>query len=242
VSELGERALFERLCEPSSAYTLTQEAISDPERCSELSRLAQAWLDVEEPLERALSLHLTRALGLRSVALSIPQRLSQGWMEVKNPLWGRSVERATPALDGVSPFAKPVAYYARPSLAETALRALFNLSPHAHPARSAGLSWGLEALQREPALISALWEAWPAERSLLPLAEHLGGLLTLTPSVGETLAVRLALLHLDEAVQICEALSGLDEQSLAPLREALHKQLLRVKRVRLWVSCREALR
>ena len=239
---MDERALFERLCEPTSAHLLTQEAICDSERCAELSSLAQAWLDTEEPLQRALSLHLIRALGLRAVALSIPVRLSEGWMKVKNPLWGRPVERVTPVVDVVSFFAQPIAYYAQQTLAETALRALFTLSPHAHPARTAGLNWGLEALRYEPRLISALWEAWPAERSLLPLAEHLGALLTLSPSVGEALAVRLALLHLDEALPICEALSGLSEQSLTPLREALHKQLLRVKRVRLWVSCREALR
>lgn len=144
--------------------------------------------------------------------------------------------------DGVSAFAVQVPFHAYPTLAETALRGLFYLSPHAHPARAQGLSWGLSALNTEPLLITTLWEAWPAERSLLPLKPHLGDLLTQSPSEGRALAVRLALLHPDEALELCEALSELEEVNLGPLYEALHKQLLRVKRVRLWVECREALR
>ena len=81
------------------------------------------------------------------------------------------------------------------------------------------------------------------------LGEHLLTLLSEAPRLGEALATRLALLRREEALPLCEALApqlkGLNAQErervVTPLREALHKQLMRVGQVRLWVACRALL-
>ena len=227
------------LSEPSSARELVQRAVMDPQRCDELSALALSWLD-EATKRRALALHLIRALNLRASALELSARLDQGWIGQANPLYGLSAT-ASLELDGVSRFASPVAYHASPTLAETALRVCYDLIPQAHPRYQEALSWGLSSSDHEPQLLRPLWEAWPAHERLTPLLPHLKTLLSADPSIGRALAIRVALFHPNDAPIITEGLSGLDLESLAPFRESLEKQLMRVKRVKLWVTCRESL-
>lgn len=237
-----EEEVLIRLSKPDSNDQLIQEAISDENYCELIQHYAQKWLSEDRVLHHAYALHLIRALGLRSLAIENVHLLKEQWIHLENPLFNRALSRQSPSCDGVSFFVSPVAYYALPTFAETALKVLFELIPRRHPAYMLALKWGLEALKQEPTLCFLIWEAWPVEDSLLPLSDYYSLLCDQDPSIQEALAIRIALFHPSEALEICDVFKRNTALDIQPFTHALHKQLMRVKQVKLWVQCRERLK
>lgn len=159
----------------------------------------------------------------------------------------RRAERAA-MRDGVSHFAPLQEVYAHSTLGESALTLIAEIAPPRHPARRAALNFIDAHLQmssldeaRRDWLSTWLWDHLDMREGLAPLLPYARQILQGHPERAELLAVRLALITPDEALDVCQALQSLPQSERASFGSLLERQLKRVGKISLWVGCREAL-
>ena len=191
------------------------------------------------------------------------------WMQESNPLndahldtpWFKERLIDEDRRDGVSAFAPMSSLYARPTLGESALVLIAELAPPGHPAKQQALRYASShlslytrsALTPERTiddqnhvhltswLTTWLWDHLDIRDELTPLLPHASRCLQGSEERQTSLAIRLALIRPQDALEMCQALKTLDLEERKTFATLLEKQLKRVGKIRLWVACRQAL-
>ena len=156
----------------------------------------------------------------------------------------------------MSRFAHLAPLFSESSLGYTALSLIGDLSISGHPAMgralahvsahlsaSVGDRFYTETLSADDKLrLSAwLWDHLDLKADLTPLLPVASECLNGRSDRAEVLAIRLALLSPESATLICQSLVSLELEQRQRFAMMLEKQLKRVGKIRLWVSCREHL-
>lgn len=193
---------------------------------------------------------------------TINQQKTVNWFVSKNPLYQVSLEHSTwhdelskveQKRDGVSHFPPLKRLYAENTMAETALNLVQDIALSIDPIRDKLLRLvndylskfsacdDTETVVRSNSLKDWLWSQWrdgiQDEAMLLIAYQSVKD----QPKRAETLALRLALLSPQLAERACSSLKALPNDQKLSFAVALEKQLKRVGRIKLWVSCRTAL-
>ena len=196
-------------------------------------------------------------------SLEISKQASEkaiSWFAIKNPLfsanlddsaWHNELSIVEHKRDGVSNFPPLKRLYAGETMAETALNLIHEIALSIDPIREQLLRLvnsylasrsnltSHQFIAQDDKLRDWLWaqEGIQDEAMLLIAYQSIKD----RPERAETLALRLALISPHLAEKACSNLQALPNDQKLIFATALEKQLKRVGKIRLWVSCRTAL-
>jgi len=209
-------ALLSALCESAETRArLVRAAVVDADWAQDVSRACEELLTDDRPLANAVALSVASALVARELVPAVADTLSE-----RKEAWLASVDPLEPSQ----------------SLAASALQFLARAAMPRDPRVNGVFVWALDI----ESLCRMAWRrlGQRAPREVIP---RLPNLLAQAPDLAGEVGTVFALVHGELVVDAAKVIKNIEPRVRDVVADAMKKHLYRIKAIRRWVACRQAL-